>query len=321
MRYSPSCYSSILQAIGNTPLIKLERLGVGLPGNVLVKAEFLNPSGSFKDRIALKMIEDAEKLGKLNPGGTVVELTSGNTGSGLALVCALKGYRFIAVMSEGNSVERRQMIKAYGGELELVPQGPESTPGQVTGEDLKLVEERAAQLVEELGAFWANQFDNPSAVEAHHLTTAQEIIEQTQGKVDVFLDVVGTASGFIGIARGLKEHNPHIRCLVVEPATAPFLAGKPVTNLSHKLQGSSYAFAPGNWDGKFCDGYLTVTDEEAVAMTRKLASLEGIMAGYTSGGNVAAALKLAADCDPGTNIVTLICDTGLKYLSTDLYKI
>ena len=313
--------SSVLETIGNTPLIKLEKLGQGLPGNVLVKAEFLNPTGSFKDRIALKMIEDAEAQGKLTPGGIVLEVTSGNTGAGLALVCALKGYRFIAVMSEGNSMERRQMIRAYGGELELVPQCPHSIPGQVTGEDLELVEKRAAQLVEELGAFWANQFDNPSTIAAHHLTTAKEIIQQTGGKVDIFLDVVGTASGFVGTARGLKEYNPQIRCLVIEPEVAPFLAGKPVISKNHKLQGSSYAFAPGNWDASLCDGYLTVTDQEAIEMTRKLARAEGMMTGYTSGANVAAALKLASDCEPGTNIVTLLCDTGLKYLSTDLYRI
>lgn len=314
-------YSSVLQAIGNTPLIKLEKLGRGLPGNVLVKAEFLNPSGSFKDRIALKMIEDAEDQGKLQPGGVVIEVTSGNTGSGLALVCALKGYRFIAVMSEGNSMERRQMIKAFGGELELVSQCPHSLPGQVTGEDLELVEKRAAELVEELGAFWANQFDNPSTIAAHHLTTAKEIIQQTGGKIDIFLNVVGTASGFVGIARGLKEYNPQIRCLVIEPQAAPFLAGKPVISKNHKLQGSSYAFTPGNWDASLCDGYLTITDEEAIEMVRKLARVEGMMTGYTSGANVAAALKLAAHCDPDTNIITLLCDTGLKYLSTDLYKI
>lgn len=321
MKKRKSYCNSMIEAIGNTPLIKLERLGKGLPGNILVKAEFLNPSGSFKDRIALQMIEDAEAEGKLKPGGTVVELTSGNTGAGLALVCALKGYRFIAVMSEGNSLERRQMIKAFNGELELVPQCKHSTPGQVTGEDLELVKKRAAELVEELGAFWANQFDNSSAVKAHYLTTAKEIIEQTQGKVDIFLDVVGTASGFVGVARGLKEYNPNIRCLVVEPQTAPFLAGKPVTSKSHKLQGSSYAFKPGNWDPTICDGYLTVSDQETIEMTRSLAAVEGIMAGYTSGANVAIALKLAADCSSETNIVTLICDTGLKYLSTDLYKV
>ncbi|EAX47485.1 Pyridoxal-5'-phosphate-dependent enzyme, beta subunit [Thermosinus carboxydivorans Nor1] len=311
--------SSALEAIGNTPLIRLARLDADLPGQIYAKAEFLSPGGSMKDRIARQMIEDAERAGKLKPGDTVVEVTSGNTGIGLAIVCAIKGYRFIAVMSEGNSPERRMILQALGAKVELVPQGPGGKPGQVTGQDLKLVEERGRQIAQELQAFFVDQFHNPSNVAAHAATTGQEIWDQLEGKIDIFLDVVGTAGTFVGVASTLKAKNPAIRCLAVEPASAPVLAGKPVTSPQHKLQGSSYAMIPGLWRQDLCDGYLTVTDEEAVATARRLAAEEGLLVGYTAGGNVAAALKLAKECAPGTTIVTILCDSGMKYLSSDLF--
>ncbi len=319
MRRTNSC-DSILDAIGCTPLVKLERLCKDLPGTVFAKAEYLNPGASMKDRIALRIINDAEKEERIKPGSTVIELTSGNTGTGLAIACAVRGYRFIAVMSEGNSPERRQMLKALGAELVLVPQAEGSTQGQVTGEDLALVEEKTAKLSEELGAFRADQFHNQSNVQAHYNGTAEEIWQQMNGKVNVFVSVVGTAGTFIGVARALKEHNPAIKCLAVEPATVPVLAGGPITDQSHKLQGSSYALIPPFWQPELCDGYLTVTDEEAMQTARRLAREEGILAGYTSGGNVAAALSLATSCEPGTSIATLLCDSGMKYLSSDLYK-
>jgi len=312
--------SSVLEAIGNTPLIELARIGKDLPGKIFAKAEFMNPSGSMKDRIALKMIEDAEKEGKLKPGSIVLEETSGNTGIGLAMVCAIKGYRFVAVMSEGNSPERRQVLQAMGARVELVPQAEGGKPGQVTGEDLALVEERARELQKELGAFWVNQFHNPGNCAAHYETTAQEIWRQMDGKIDYFLDVVGTSGTFTGIATALKEKDPNIQCWAVEPATAPVLAGKPVTNPKHVLQGSSYAKIPDLWQPRVCDGYITVTDGEAIRAARRLATEEGLLCGYTSGGNVAAALRLAGWCDPGARIVTILCDGGMRYLSTDLFK-
>ena len=311
---------SVLEAIGNTPLIELARVGRDLPARIFAKAEFMNPSGSMKDRIALKMIEDAEKEGKLKPGRVVLEETSGNTGIGLAMVCAVKGYRFIAVMSEGNSPERRRVLQAMGAKVELVPQAAGGKPGQVTGEDLALVEKRAKELQVELGAFWVNQFHNPGNCAAHHQTTAQEIWQQMDGKIDFFIDVVGTSGTFTGIATALKEKNPNIQCWAVEPATAPVLAGKPVTNPKHVLQGSSYAKIPHLWQSEVCDGYLTVTDGEAIRAARRLATEEGLLCGYTSGGNVAAALRLAGWCDPGARIVTVLCDSGMKYLSCDLFK-
>ncbi len=190
----------------------------------------------------------------------------------------------------------------------------------VTGEDLALVEKRAKELQEELGAFWANQFHNPGNCAAHHQTTAQEIWQQMDGKIDFFIDVVGTSGTFTGIATALKEKNPNIQCWAVEPATAPVLAGKPVTNPKHVLQGSSYAKIPHLWQSEVCDGYLTVTDGEAIRAARRLAAEEGLLCGYTSGGNVAAALRLAGWCDPGARIVTVLCDSGMKYLSCDLFK-
>lgn len=311
--------SSILEAIGHTPLVALDRLGAGLPGRVLLKVESGNPGGSIKDRIALRIVEDAERAGLLKPGGTIVELTSGNTGIGLAVVCAVKGYQLVAVMSAGNSPERRRMLEALGARVELVPQAGGHRPGQVSGEDLALVERRAAELAEELGAFRADQFNNPSNVDAHDLGTGSEIWEATGGKIDAFAAMVGTGGTFIGVARCLKRHDPAIRTYAVEPAAAPFLAGGEVTGASHKLQGAGYALRPPLWDDALCDGFLAVTDEEAIAVARRLARTEGIFAGFTTGANVAAALRLAREAAAGAVIVTTANDTGMKYLSTDLF--
>lgn len=310
---------SVLGAIGQTPLVALDRMTDGMPGRILLKLEFFNPGYSIKDRIARRIVENAERSGKLKPGGTVVELTSGNTGTGLAVVCAVKGYKLIAVMSEGNSVERRRMLNALGARVELVPQASGSVPGQVSGEDLALVEERTCQLVEELGAFRADQFHNLANVEAHELGTGAEILKQTSGKVDVFVGTVGTAGTFMGIARALKKHDPATRCYAVEPAGAPILAGQPVTNSAHKIQGAGYALIPPLWDPAYCDGYLGVADEEAIESARRLAREEGIFGGFSTGANVAAALRIARDASPGAVIVTTANDSGLKYLSTDLF--
>jgi cysteine synthase A len=311
--------ASILGAIGATPLIALDRLTRNLPGRIGLKLEYLQPGHSVKDRIALRIVEDAERAGKLQPGSTVVELTSGNTGTGLAVVCAVKGYRLIAVMSEGNSVERRHMLRALGASVELVPQAPSSVPGQVSREDLDLVEQRTAELVEEFRSFRADQFNNPSNVQAHELTTGPEIWEQTEGRVEAFVGTVGTAGTFMGIARALKQRRPSIRTYAIEPATAPTLAGGKIVNTSHKIQGAGYAMIPPQWDPAFCDGFFGVSDDEAISVARRLAREEGVFAGFSTGANVAAALRLAAECPLGMLIVTTANDSGLKYLSTDLY--
>jgi cysteine synthase A len=310
---------SVLETIGKTPLVALDRLTAGLPCRVAAKLEYYSPGASIKDRVALRMIEEAERKGLLKPGGTVIELTSGNMGTGLAVVCAVKGYRMIAVMSEGNSVERRRMLQALGAEVELVPQVGTPRPGQVSKEDLEAVDRRTRELTEQLGAFRANQFYNPDSVLAHELTTGEEIWEQSEGQVGAFVAAVGTGGTFVGVSRCLKRHNPHIKCFAVEPASAPFLAGKPVTNTSHKIQGTGYAMSPPQWDPSLVDGFLTASDEEAIQTARLLATREGIFAGFSSGANVACALKLARELPPGTLIVTVCPDSGLKYLSTDLF--
>jgi cysteine synthase A len=266
------------------------------------------------------MIEEAEAEGKLKPGQTVVELTSGNTGTGLSIVCAVKGYPFVAVMSKGNSTERARMMKALGAEVILIDQLPESKPGQVSGGDLALVEEAARRITQERDAFRADQFHLESSARAHYLHTAPEILKQANGKVDAFCDYVGTGSSFGGCAAAFKEHDPNLRCYIVEPADAAILAGKNVTNPNHRIQGGGYSMEELSLINKdHIDGYLQVTDEEAMELTRRLAKEEGIFAGFSSGANVAAALQLLRTTFRGKTIAVLIPDSGLKYLSTDLW--
>jgi cysteine synthase A len=309
---------SILDAIGWTPLVALDRLAEGLPGRVVLKIEGANPGASIKDRAALQCIEEAERDGHLKPGGVVIELTSGNMGAGLAIVCAIKGYRFIAVMSVGNSRERVQMLRALGAEVDLVPQMPGGVPGQVSGDDLALVEGRTRELVRALGAFRPDQFNNPANLRAHELTTGPEIWAQTDGAVTHFCAIVGTGGTFLGTARALKARNPAVRCYAVEPEGSQVIAGKAVTDPRHTLQGAGYAAVPPQWDAALCDGMLAIGDAEALEMARALATREGIFAGFTTGANVAAALRLARDAPADSIIATVACDSGLKYLSTDL---
>src|SRR5687767_11548837 len=268
---------SVLGAIGNTPLVALDRMTEGLPGRIVAKLEFYGPGASVKDRAALAVVEAAERSGELKPGGTVVELTSGNMGTGLAVVCAVKGYRMIAVMSAGNSVERRRMLEALGAQVELVPQSGASRPGQVSKEDLDLVEQRTVEMTAELGAFRPNQFHNPNTVAAHETGTGQEIWEQSGGAVATFVAHIGAGGTFLGVARALKARRPDIRCYVAEPATTPFIAGgqAAVTNTSHKIQGTGYAQVPPLWQPELVDGFLTVTDDEAISTARALAIREG----------------------------------------------
>lgn len=312
---------NVTQLIGQTPMVELNRLvrAYELEGHLWVKIEFFNPGLSKKDRIALQIIEEAEADGSLRPGQTVVELTSGNTGTGLAIVCAVRGHPFVAVMSQGNSPERAYMMRALGAEVVLVPQAPGSPPGQVSGEDLRLVEERTEQLVRERGAFRADQFVLRGNVRAHH-RTGKEIWEQSEGRVEAFVDFPGTGGAFVGIAQTLKRHNPKIRCYVVEPEGAAHLAGQPVTRPNHRIQGGGYAMDLPLWDPSLVDGYLTVTDEEAMTTCRELARLEGIFAGFSSGANVAAAIQLLRGPEQGRVVACTINDSGLKYLSTDLWR-
>ncbi|RAP75973.1 PLP-dependent cysteine synthase family protein [Paenibacillus montanisoli] len=312
--------SGVHQAIGNTPMVRLSRLTAGFEGAIYAKLEYLNPGFSKKDRIALQIIEEAERDGSLLPGQTVVELTSGNTGTGLAIVCAVKGYPFVAVMSKGNSYERARMMMALGAEVVLVDQAPGSVPGQVSGDSLAIVEAEAQRLVREKGAFRADQFERLGNTHAHEYYTAMEMWEQTKGEIDVFVDFAGSGGTFAGCAKALKRCNPAIRCYVVEPETAPYLAGQPVTNPNHRIQGGGYSMKLPLLDKEDATDYLTVSDEEAIEATRELARKEGIFAGFSSGANVAAALRLLRERERGARIALTINDSGLKYLSTDLYE-
>ena len=311
---------SALAAIGDTPLVELARLTRGVPGRILAKLEYLNPGFSKKDRIARQIIADAEVAGQLQPGQTVVELTSGNTGTGLAIVCGIKGYRFVAVMSHGNSRERARMMAALGAEVVLVEQLPGSTPGQVSGGDLELVEQATQRIVAERQAFRADQFRLAGNFRAHYLQTGPEILRQVAGQLDAFCDFAGTGGSFAGCAAAFKEANPAIRCFVVEPAGAAVLAGEPATAPNHRIQGGGYAMpALPLLRREHIDGFLKVTDVAAMEMARRLAREEGIFAGFSSGANAAAAVQLLQTACRGQTIVILMCDSGLKYLSTDLW--
>ena len=317
---SSSVASSVVDVIGGTPLVDLARLTAGRSGHILAKLEYLNPGFSKKDRIARQIVDDALASGELRPGQTVVELTSGNTGTGLAIVCAVRGHAFVAVMSEGNSRERARMMAALGAEVVLVPQATGSRPGQVTGEDLALVETRAQHLTRERDAFRADQFRRPSGARAHEEFTAAEIWVQSGGSVDAFCDFVGTGGTFAGVARGLRARNPAVRCFVVEPSGAAVLAGAAIANPNHRIQGGGYAMADlALLRDVPIDGYLTVTDDEAADAARRLAREEGIFAGFSSGAVVAAALRLLDGELSGATIAVLLADSGLKYLSTDLW--
>jgi cysteine synthase len=312
--------ASTVEAIGETPLIELSRLTRGTGGRILAKLDYLNPGFSKKDRIARQIIEDAEAAGLLRPGQTVVELTSGNTGTGLAIVCAVKGYPFVAVMSRGNSVERARMMSALGAEVVLVNQLPGSRPGQVSGGDLELVEREAMRIVSARNAFRADQFRLLSNVRAHYLNTGPEFIRQSGGRIDAFCDFAGTGGTFAGCAAAFKEFNPAIQCFLVEPEGAASLAGEPVTYPGHRIQGGGYSMTDlPLLRPEQIDGYLKVSDTDAIRMARRLAREEGIFAGFSSGANVAAAFQLLDSAFKGRTVAVLMCDSGLKYLSTDLW--
>jgi cysteine synthase A len=308
--------------IGNTPVVELSRLTEGMRGAIYAKIEFFNPGASKKDRIALRMIDDALTDGRLKPGQTVIEVTSGNTGTGLAIVCAVRGLKFIAVMSSGNSVERRRMIEGLGARTEVVQQAATSPAGQVSGSDLELVIKRADELTKELGAFRCDQFHDAANVRAHEEGTAEEIWADLEGKINAFCDFVGSGGTFVGVARGLKRHDPSIRCYAVEPWTAPVLSGKPVTRANHKIQGGGYSLKPPLWEDRLLDGTLIVTDDEAIRWSRELGRVEGIFGGFSSGANLAAAMRLleaSQTAGEPARVVFTVNDSGLKYLSTDLW--
>lgn len=322
-RLAPPLVDSIADVIGQTPALELKRAVAahGLTGRIIAKLEYLNPGFSKKDRVGLEMVRQAKNDGSLKPGQIVVELTSGNTGTGLALVCKAMGHPFIAVMSTGNTPERAHMMRALGATVELVEQAAGATPNQVSGDDLALVAARAKALVEKHNAFRADQFElqaNPLAHEAH---TGPELWEQAQGRIDAFADFSGSTGSFVGVMRFLRKQNPAIRGYLLEPQSAPAISGKPIANPSHVIQGGGYSIPePSLLDRSLVTEFMTISDEEAKTGARELASVEGVFGGFSSGANYAAALKLLAGKEAGNTVAILICDSGLKYMSTDLYR-
>ncbi|WP_289003567.1 cysteine synthase A [uncultured Kingella sp.] len=302
--------ANINALIGNTPLVQLNQLAQGLPARVAVKLEFFNPAGSVKDRIAIAMVEDAEKAGKIKAGSTIVEATSGNTGIGLAMVCAAKGYKLVIVMPESMSKERRMLLRAYGAELILTP-AAEGMNGAIA---------KAEELVKNHPDthFMPRQFDNPANPEIHRQTTAEEIWRDTDGKVDIFLAGVGTGGTLTGVGEVLKARNPNVQIYAVEPANSPVLSGG--EKGAHAIQGLGAGFVPSILNTSVYGSVITVTNEDALATARALAEKEGILAGISSGAAVWAALELAKKPEnAGKLIVTVLPDFGERYLSTALY--
>jgi len=299
----PMVLDSVLELIGKTPMVKLNRMVKPGGATVLAKLESMNPGGSIKDRIALAMIEDAERSGTLKPGDTIVEPTSGNTGIGLAVVAAVKGYRLILTMPEDMSIERRTLLSMFGVEVVLTP-AIEAMSGAIYA---------AEELAKEHGYFMPQQFVNPANPEIHRRTTAMEILEATGGKVDAFVAGVGTGGTISGVGAVLKAEVPNALVVAVEPARSAVLSGKRPG--LHRIQGIGAGFIPGFVDRTAIDRIITVSDEDALETSRQLACEEGILAGVSSGANVYAALNVAVELGAGKVVVAILPDTGERYLS------
>ncbi len=313
-------YNSIVETVGHTPLVKLNRVAAGLPATILLKCEFFNPLGSVKDRIGMAMIEDAEKRGVLKKGTVIIEPTSGNTGIALAFVAAAKGYKIILTMPETMSLERRTLLAMLGAKLVLTP-GTEGMKGAIA---------KAEQLAKETPNSWIpQQFENPANPEVHKKTTAEEIWSDTDGKVDILISAVGTGGTITGCVEVIKPRKASFQAIAVEPKDSPVisqtLSGQPLKPGPHKIQGTGAGFVPKNLHLKDSSGNpqivecLQVTNDEAFAMARRLAKEEGILAGISSGANVVAAIEVAKRPEnKGKIIVTFACSTGERYLSTPL---
>ena len=307
--------------MANSPLVELSRLTefLRLDGRLLAKLDYLLPGFSKKDRAALRTVEDARASGELSEGQTVVELTSGNMGTGLAIVCRQLGHPFVAVMSEGNTPERARMMRALGAEVVLVPQGPDSSPGQVSGTDLALVDEMARQITRERNAFRADQFERDSNWATHLDGTGPEIWVQSGKGVTAVCDFVGAGGTLGGLSRALLPRG--VSVYAVEPSGAEALGNGDISKPGHPIQGGGYAMAElEHLKGIDLTGTVAVTGEEAIRHARLLASQEGIFGGFSAGANLAAACQLLRGAERGGVIAFLVCDSGLKYLSTDLWE-
>ena len=305
-------YDNILQLVGNTPLVALKKYGQKrqLQAEIVAKVEYFNPAGSVKDRVALNMITEAEKSGVLQPGATIIEPTSGNTGVGLSLVGAVRGYRVILTMPETMSIERRKLAAAYGTEIVLTP-GSEGMKGAIR---------KAEELRDSIpGAVILQQFENPDNPAIHLQTTGEEIWQQTEGHVDILVGGVGTGGTISGAGRALKHHNPEVRVVAVEPASSAVLSGQP--SGAHKIQGIGAGFVPKNYDATVVDEIIPVENEDAFATSRALAREEGVFVGISSGAALHAATRLAQRPEnSGKRIVVILPDTGERYLSTALLE-
>jgi cysteine synthase A len=304
-------YENLADTYGNTPLVKIPRLNKGLPGTVAVKMESFNPAGSVKDRIGVAMIEAAERDGRLRPNSVIVEPTSGNTGIALAFVAAAKGYPLVLVMPDTMTIERRNLLKAYGAQVVLTP-GAEGMKGAIA---------RALEIQKSDPAkyFMPQQFDNPANPEIHRRTTAEEIWRDTDGAVDVFVAMVGTGGTITGVGQVLKERKPGVKIVAGEPDASPVLSGGAPG--PHKIQGTGTGFVPGVLDTKVYDEVVRVTDADAIATARRLAREEGMLVGISAGANIWAALQIAARPESkGKLIVTVGCDTGERYLSNPVFS-
>ena len=300
---------NITNTCGCTPLIHLQKISAAYPATLLAKAEFFNPMGSVKDRIGLAMVEDAEQQGKLSSGGLIVEPTSGNTGLGLALAAAAKGYRLILTMPETMSIERRKLMAHLGAQLVLTP-GPEGMKGAIS--------KAKAILSENPGAFMPNQFENPANPAIHRKTTAEEIWLDTEGNVDILVAGVGTGGTITGVSEVIKARNPDFKAIAVEPEGSPVLSGG--NPGPHKIQGIGAGFVPGVLNQDIIDGVIQVSNEEAMDASRTLATTEGILCGISSGAALHAALQVAArEENQNKRIVVILPDTGERYISTELF--
>ncbi len=299
-------FENIIETIGNTPLVKVNKLSNSK--NLYAKVEFFNPAGSVKDRIALAMIETAEKQGLINKDTTIIEPTSGNTGIGLALISAIKGYKIILTMPETMSLERRKLLSAYGAELVLT-EGAKGMKGAI---------EKAEELHKEIqNSFIPQQFKNPANPEKHYNTTAREIWKDTEGKIDIFVAGVGTGGTVSGVGKYLKEQNPDIQVVAVEPDSSPVLS-KGVAG-THKIQGIGAGFVPDTFDRSVVDKIITVTNEDAIETARKSAKQEGMLIGISSGASLFTAINFANE-NPDKTVIALLPDTGERYLSSVLFE-
>ncbi len=298
----------ITEGIGKTPLVRLNRLSPEGGASIFGKVEFFNPGGSVKDRICLNMIDEAERQGHLKPGGTLVEATSGNTGIGLALVSAVRGYKLILVMPESMSMERASLLSSYGAQLILTPAW-EGMKGSI--------KEAESIVAQNPDYFMPNQFSNPANPAMHRKTTAPEIWEALEGKIDAFVAAVGTGGTITGCGEVFKDRSPSIRIIAVEPAGSPVLSGGEPG--PHKIQGIGAGFIPQVLNRSILDRVITVTDEDAYQTTKLLAKKEGLLVGISTGANVFAARQVAEELGPGKNVVTVLCDTGERYLSIEKY--